>query len=76
MQNNFTGSPNFVDQPALLVEDKYSIMSAMWYFQSRVLNKLDINSTTVKNVTYKINGGYNGLSDRQSIYNKANSTIR
>jgi RHS repeat-associated protein len=76
MNTNFPGSSNFLNSPALLTEDKYSIMSAMWYFQSRVLNKLDINSSTVKQVTYKVNGGYNGLSDRQSIYDKAIETIK
>ncbi len=75
-QSNISNSPNFVDKPALLLEDKYSIMSAMWFFQTKVLNKLNINSTTVKDVTLKVNGGDNGLSDRKEIYNNANSVLK
>jgi len=43
----------------------------MWYFKSQVVDKLNIEDASVKQVTTKINGGSNGLKDRQDRYNDA-----
>ncbi|WP_370728196.1 glycoside hydrolase family 19 protein [Fibrella arboris] len=63
---------NFVDNPDLIATDTgLSVESALWFFQMRV-NVTDITLlTSVKEVTRKVNGGENGLSDRERIFAKA-----
>jgi putative chitinase len=43
-------------------------ISAMWFFQTRVLTKVDINTATVTQVSKLVNGGRIGLSDRVKKY--------
>ncbi len=43
-------------------------ISAMWYFQTRVLNKVDINTASVAQVTKHINAKLLGLDDRKRKY--------
>ena len=63
---------DFVNNPDLIASDVgLSVESALWFFQKKV-NVNDINLlTSVKKVTQKVNGGENGLSDRERIYAKA-----
>ena len=45
-------------------------MSAGWFWDNHKLNHLaDVDN--VKDVTHKINGGYNGLEERESLYKEA-----
>lgn len=71
--NDFANVTNksFIDKPELILETEYSIMSAMWFYKVNVVDKLKIESATVKEVTKKVNGGSNGLTDRTEIYDKA-----
>lgn len=62
---------DFVNKPSLVLETEYSIMSAMWFYKVNVVDKIDVESASVKLVTRKVNGGSNGLSDRIKIYKKA-----
>ena len=48
----------------------------MWFYKVNVINKLNINKTTVTAVTKKVNGGSNGLSDRKAIYKRAKKRIK
>jgi putative chitinase len=53
--------------PELVATPKYASLSACWFFSSKGLNALaDTGSTddVVKQITLKINGGYNGLAER------------
>ena len=49
-----------------LVETKYVAETACWFWKTRKLNQLCVDDTveTVRKITKKINGGYNGLDDR------------
>jgi putative chitinase len=50
-----------------LVASKYPLLSAAWYFEIKRLWELSNNDdleNTVKILTFRINGGFNGLSDR------------
>lgn len=57
---------SFID-PGLLTEPEYAAMSAGWYWQDNGLNVL-ADTGDVRAVTRRINGGYNGLADRQKKY--------
>jgi putative chitinase len=46
-----------------------SVGSFVWFWMSRNLNKL-ADSGDVRAVTKKVNGGYNGLEDRQALFEK------
>lgn len=74
-KNNYRAFDAFVDDNILanpdLVATKYPLMSAAWFFHVNALWSLcDIGATpeAVKRVTLAVNGGYNGLDDRQSKF--------
>ena len=52
-----------------LVATKYPLTSAAWFFETKKLWKIcdeGLHADVVKKVTYRINGGFHGLSDRLS----------
>ncbi|NWB63780.1 glycoside hydrolase family 19 protein, partial [Pseudomonas sp. F1002] len=49
---------------------QYAAMSAAWFWSSRGLNTLADQSDFLK-ITRRINGGINGLEDRQALYKVA-----
>ena len=54
------------------VADNYPWSSAgFWWYNNKMNNLCDKDETTVKIVTKRVNGGYNGLEERQNYYNKA-----
>jgi predicted chitinase len=62
----------FINNPAALAELKYAGVGAAWYW---TIARPDINALSdagnVNTVTLRINGGTNGLADRQARYNQA-----
>ena len=67
---------DIVAKPELILTTEYAIKSAMWFYKTAVVDKLKIESATVEEVTKKVNGGKNGLSDRETIYNKAIENLK
>lgn len=64
------GDLSLLDTPELLEEPRWAAMSAGWFWRSRKLNNLaDIGD--FKGITRVINGGYNGLADREMYYKRA-----
>jgi len=61
--NNALIEPDLVAQPELAVD------SAGWFWATNRLNQLS-DTGDVKAVTRRINGGFNGLADREAKYNK------
>lgn len=61
---------DFVTNPTMLAQPEYAVMSACWYWQSRGLNEL-ADEGRFRDITRKINGGYNGLEDREKLYERA-----
>lgn len=56
-----------------LVATKYPLASAGWFFSKNGLNAVADKGATeevVKLITKSVNGGYHGLADRQSWFNK------
>ena len=61
-----------VREPDLLLESKYAILSACWFWSA---NKLNDYADDVKKTTKIVNGGFHGLEDRQAIYDRAMSNL-
>lgn len=61
---------DLINQPTLLEQPQYAAMSAAWFWSSRGLNTLADLGDLLK-ITRRINGGLNGLADRQALYDKA-----
>jgi putative chitinase len=61
--NNALLEPDLVAQPELAAE------SAGWFWDTNDLNKLS-DTGDVRAATRRINGGFNGLADREAKYNK------
>lgn len=74
---NFSNPIDLVNNPDLLVSsDKLSVLSAMWYYKSRVLSATSISeNTSVEIVTKLINNGENGLSERKLFTKRAKMNI-
>lgn len=61
---------DFLSNPELLEQPEYAVKSACWWWKTHGLNELSDRGEFLK-ITKVINGGTNGLLDRQSIYNRA-----
>ena len=74
---NYDSGVDLVSNPGLLETDnKIAILSALWFYEQHVLNKLTIDSeTTVQQVTEEINGGNNGIEDRKRKFNNVQENI-
>lgn len=69
---------DFINNPKLLSTPEYAVKSACWWWNKRGLNKISDLGTdeAFKRVTKIINGGYNGLTDRLSLFNKSKKIIK
>lgn len=61
---------DLINNPQLLEQPQYAAMSAAWFWSMKGLNTLADQGDFVK-ITRRINGGINGLEDRQALYDKA-----
>lgn len=65
---------NVVDKPTLLEQPRYAVESALWFWKTNNLNKFaDVGD--LRGCTRIINGGYNGMADRERLYNKAKEVL-
>lgn len=63
---------DFINNPEKLRERKYAVISACWFWKKNKINDLiDGTEEGVRRSTKKINGRYNGLEDRLTLYRKA-----
>lgn len=84
------GQPNlFVSSPELLATPKYGIWSACIFWEDRDLNtfanmpdaskiwvkKLNRNMTPIDYITYRVNGGQNGILSRKQFYDRCKLMI-
>lgn len=61
---------DLIHHPELLEQPEHAAMSAAWYWGSRGLNSLADKGELLL-ITKRINGGTNGLADRQALYERA-----
>ena len=72
--SKFTPNLDFVNNPNLISTDEtLAILSGLWFYKTKVLDKITVNSTTtVDEVTKKINGkAKKGIKDRKNKFNQA-----
>ncbi|WP_122433827.1 glycoside hydrolase family 19 protein [Pseudomonas viridiflava] len=61
---------DLIHHPELLEQPEHAAMSAAWYRGSRGLNSMADKGELLL-ITKRINGGTNGLADRQALYERA-----
>ncbi|MCH4873008.1 glycoside hydrolase family 19 protein [Pseudomonas sp. TMW22091] len=61
---------DLINQPELLEKPQHACMSAAWFWASRGLNTL-ADAGQFDTITRRINGGQNGVADRQTLYARA-----
>ncbi|WP_433884877.1 glycoside hydrolase family 19 protein [Pseudomonas vranovensis] len=64
------GDSRLLNTPELLEQPVYAAMSAGWFWQRAGLNSLADKGDFLA-ITKKINGGTNGLADREELYERA-----
>ena len=71
------GDPSVVTNPAQLTQPRHAALSACWFWQSNRLNDLaDLGTETAFNdISYKINGGWNGKADRLENWAQAKAVL-
>lgn len=68
---------DFINNPELLTQPQWAVLSAFWYWKDRRLNdycRLSIED--FKKLTKAINGGYNGLANRIDLWNRAKKVLK
>lgn len=76
-KNNYKSFGNDIEVDLIknpdLVSEKYPLLSAAWFFHKNNLNSISdrgVSPDVVKSVTRRVNGGTNGLKDRQNKFVK------
>lgn len=62
------GDDRLLDNPDLLLEPRYALLSALWFWDKMDLNRF---ANDVVRTTRIVNGGKTGLAHRMEIYNRA-----
>lgn len=76
--NKYDPDLDFIENPDLISSTpELSIISGLWFYKTKVLNKIAVNTTTtVEKVTSKINGiAKKGLKDRKQRFQAAQNSI-
>lgn len=69
-QSMMPDAPDFVRNPDAVNTDPWEGLVAIWYWDSRNINR-HADKGDFRAVTKAINGGYNGLADRERYYTRA-----
>lgn len=77
---NYQAFANFMKDPNIMqgweyVSSKYSFLpSGFWWYKNN-MNALVNSGASVRQVTRRVNGGLNGLADREQYYKRALEVI-
>ena len=66
--------PGLLQNPEWLESDRWAVWSAAWFWDKTGLNAL-ADDGLFKQITRKINGGYNGLEDRYRYFERAKRVL-
>ena len=68
----------FVENPDLLLTQKYAIRSAMYFWKKTKLNDYAYSNSedSVYQITKRINGGYHGIEDRKLKFNRIYNILK
>lgn len=74
-RSNYQSLANYLNDQSVMqgvdyVSSNYPWTSAGYWWQKNNMNSLCDKGATCKEITKKVNGGYNGLEDRENYYNK------
>jgi putative chitinase len=77
---NYQDFADFIKDPAVMqgvdyVAEHYPFSSAGFWWQKNKMNQLCDSSPSVKDVTLRVNGGTNGLADREMYYQRCLGAI-
>lgn len=70
MSKDMFGDDRLLQTPDLLSTAEYAVKSACIYWQWRKMDLID-DDTDIKAETKAVNGGFNGITDRQQYFNRA-----
>ncbi|MBD2311952.1 DUF4231 domain-containing protein [Desertifilum sp. FACHB-1129] len=65
---------DFTAKPELVAQAPYAVLAAGWYWDDRDINQL-ADRDDIRAVTKAINGGYNGLDDREKYLRAAKRVL-
>lgn len=65
---------DFIAQPELIEQPEWATAVSAWWWHQRGLNVI-ADTGDFRLVTRTVNGGYNGMADRQKYYNRALSIL-
>lgn len=68
------GDDRLIDSPDLLEQPEQGCMAAAWFWSTHGLNELADAGDFIK-ITKRINGGLNGLEDREHYYKRAKEVL-
>ena len=79
-RSNYQDFANFIKDPAVMqgvdyVAEHYPFSSAGFWWQNNKMNQLSDTNPTVRDVTVRVNGGTNGLADREMYYQRSLTAI-
>lgn len=74
LRARFDGVPDFVEQPERLAEPQWAALSACDYIDMRGLNAV-ADTGNFKEYVRRINGGFNGMADREALYDAARAAL-
>ena len=77
---NYQAFANFIKDPAVMqgvdyVAERYPFSSAGFWWQNNRMNPLCDQNPSVREVTLRVNGGTNGLDDREMYYQRCLKAI-
>lgn len=64
-----------INKPELLEQPEYAVLTAVWFWNKRNLNKW-ADADDIFTITRRINGGLNGIDDRKKYFSNAKLTIQ
>jgi putative chitinase len=74
LRRRFADIPDFEDRPDLLLDPRMGSLVSCWFWDDKGLNRF-ADAEDFLTLTKRINGGTNGLADRQARWERAKQVI-